>query len=247
MRGTIRVRYNLRVRNNSKKKVAVFDIDGTLFRSSLLIELVEALVEEKIFPGSVARSYARAYEKWKDRQGPYEEYIAAVVRAFDQNIKGVSEHAFARVVRRVVEFHRNRLYRYTRDLVRRVKKKGYYLLAISHSPRYVVAPFAKRLGFNKVYARFFETDPRGRFTGKASYLDLIDDKQKILLRAVEKEHLSLKGSYGVGDTESDIRFLKMVEHPICFNPNKKLYRAARRYGWPVVVERKDMVYEINSK
>jgi len=33
---------------------------------------------------------------------------------------------------------------------------------------------------------------------------------KVLLRAVEKEGLTLAGSVGVGDTESDIAFLKMV-------------------------------------
>jgi phosphoserine phosphatase len=64
------------------------------------------------------------------------------------------------------------------------------------------------------------------------------------MRATEKENLTLRGSVGVGDTESDISFLKLVEKPICFNPNQTLYRAARRFGWRVVVERKDVVYEI---
>ena len=54
--------------------------------------------------------------------------------------------------------------------------------------------------------------------------------------------MSFKGSIGVGDTESDVAFLKLVERPICFNPNKKLYDYAKRKGWEVVVERKDMIY-----
>ncbi|MFH1246519.1 MAG: hypothetical protein V1489_01955, partial [Candidatus Liptonbacteria bacterium] len=49
--------------------------------------------------------------------------------------------------------------------------------------------------------------------------------------------------WGVGDTESDVSFLKMVERPICFNPNKELYAKAKKRGWRVVVERKDVVYE----
>jgi len=32
------------IEQKRKRRVAVFDIDGTLFRSSLLIELVEALI-----------------------------------------------------------------------------------------------------------------------------------------------------------------------------------------------------------
>jgi phosphoserine phosphatase len=61
-----------------------------------------------------------------------------------------------------------------------------------------------------------------------------------------KENLILRGSVGVGDTESDIAFLKFVSRPICFNPNKKLYDHARRAGWEVVVERKDVIYQRNS-
>jgi len=32
------------------KKLAIFDIDGTIFRSSLTIELLESLIEEGVFP-----------------------------------------------------------------------------------------------------------------------------------------------------------------------------------------------------
>ena len=227
-----------------KRKFAVFDIDGTLFRSSLLIELVEALILEGIFPEKVKKMYAGQYKDWLNRKGPYGNYIDAVVNVFDAHLKGVREKDFSRVVDKVVAFHKDRLYRYTRDLVRLLRRRGYYLLAISQSPRYVVAPFARTLGFDKVYGRFFEVDARGRFTGKAFYLDLIDDKEKILLRAIEKEGLTLRDSYGVGDTQTDVGFLKLVAHPICFNPNAGLYRAAKRYKWPVVVERKDVTCTI---
>lgn len=70
------------------------------------------------------------------------------------------------------------------------------------------------------------------------------NKALILQRAVKKEGLTLKGSIGVGDTESDIPFLELVEEAICFNPNEKLYRAARRNGWKIIVERKDVIYEL---
>jgi phosphoserine phosphatase len=49
---------------------------------------------------------------------------------------------------------------------------------------------------------------------------------------------------GVGDTDGDIPLLRKVETPICFNPNQKLYEHAKKEGWPVVVERKDVVYTL---
>ncbi len=224
------------------KKLAIFDIDGTIFRSSLLIELTDALIREGIFPASVAGEYNKAHAKWLNREGAYDDYIMAVVRAFDSKLKGVSKADFTRVARSVVKANGKRVYRYTRSLVGDLQNKGYYLLAISHSPLDIVSPFAKTLGFNKVYGRIYETDSKNCFTGKTEYLDLISDKAKILMRAIDKESLTLKGSIGVGDSEGDISFLKLVEKPICFNPNSKLYATAKRLGWKVVVERKDVVY-----
>ncbi|MFA5128477.1 MAG: HAD-IB family phosphatase [Patescibacteria group bacterium] len=225
------------------KKVAIFDIDGTIFRSSLLIELVEAMIAEGLFSARLRKIYARDYKNWLDRKDIYDKYIGGVVLAYNKSIKGVSREKFLKVAKKVIAFHHNRVYRFTRDLVRDLKKKNYYLLAISHSPREIVEAFCKKLGFSKVYGRIYKTDKRGKFTDEVLYLDLISDKSKVLRRAIEKEGLTLHGSVGVGDTESDIRFLKMVDRPICFNPNKKLYDHARRTGWEIVVERKDVIYK----
>ena len=226
------------------KKVAIFDIDGTVFRSSLLIELTDAFVQEGIFLSKMRKLYAKAYENWLNRKGPYEEYIEAVVRAFRQNIKGVRYDEFSKIAKKVAAFHKNRIYRYTRNIIKNLKKKNYYLLAISHSPQKVVKEFCKKMGFDKVYGQIYEINKQERFTGRVLHLELISDKAEILKRAVEKEKLTLKGSVGVGDTESDVAFLKMVEKPICFNPNQKLYQYAKRVGWEIVVERKDVIYHL---
>lgn len=224
------------------KKVAIFDIDGTIFRSSLLIELTDALVQEGVFSATAREMYVDAYKNWSDRKDTYEKYIGAVIKAFEQNIRGVTEADFSRVAEKVVLFHQNRVYRYTRDLVKELQVKKYYLLAISNSPRDIVEEFCKKLGFDKVYGRLYEIDGDGKFTGQTLFADIIADKAKVLSRAVEKENLTLDGSIGVGDSESDIKFLEMVAEPICFNPNQKLYDHAKQVGWKIVVERKDVIY-----
>lgn len=228
----------------AKRRVAIFDIDGTIFRSSLLIELVEALIQDGVFNSDVRKGYARAYTRWVDRKDSYEKYIDAVIAAFEANLKGVRYKDFLRVAKKVVAFHEHRVYRYTRDLVRQLKKKRYYLLAISGSPKAIVQEFCRKLGFDKVYGRLYELDARERFTGGLIYRELIGDKGKILKRAILKENLTLRGSIGVGDTEGDVSFLTMVERPICFNPNRALLSTARRRGWKIVVERKDVIYRL---
>lgn len=226
------------------RKTAIFDIDGTIFRSSLLIEVTEALIQRGVFPASSQKVYARAFTKWLERRGPYEDYIGAVIKAFQKDLKGMKKSEFMAVSKKVVALHKNRVYRFTRDLVKGLKKKNYFLLAISNSPKMILDEFCRNLGFDKVYGRIFEADRRGRFTGVTLYSELVSDKAKILKRAVKKEKLTLVKSIGVGDTESDIPMLRLVDRPICFNPNEKLYRYAKRVGWKIVVERKDVTYYV---
>lgn len=238
--------YNMMMNGTPKKlrKVAIFDIDGTIFRSSLLIELVEVFIEMELFPVSARAEYEKEKVKWLDREGDYEAYIMAVVNVFMKNIKGMPYSEFLRASKHVVARYRHRTYVYTEDLIKKLKKDGYFLLAISKSPKGTLDFFCKDIGFDKTYGILYETGPTECFTGNIVDEHLIANKANIVRRAVEKEGLTMEGSVGVGDTEGDISFLELVERPVCFNPNQKLSRHAKRMGWEIVVERKDVIYKL---
>lgn len=231
---------------NEQRKVAIFDIDGTIFRSSLLIELVEALIADGLFPKSAQKNYEKEYKKWLDRDDTYEKYIMAVVGTFVKYIKGVTYKDFLTTGKKMVDTKKNMVYRYTRDLIKDLKKRGYFLLAISQSPKGILDPFCKELGFDKVYGRMYELGPQDCFTGRVTDEHLIANKANIVKRAVEKENLTMKGSVAVGDTDDDISMLELADNPICFNPNQKLYRYAKLNNWKVVVERKDVVFDLSK-
>src|SRR6185295_3766859 len=91
-----------RVKNLVPTKVAVFDVDGTIFRSSLLIEVVDQLIRDGVFPEDVQKSYAKDYERWLDREGTYGDYIDGVVRAFRNNLRGVHYGELADAAEKVV-------------------------------------------------------------------------------------------------------------------------------------------------
>lgn len=228
-----------------KQPVAFFDIDGTIFRSSLLIELVEELVRAEVFPADARDGYQVAKRAWQNREGEYESYIAAVIESYLQNIKGVHYGVFADIGRRVVSQQSKRVYRYTRDLMRELSAEGYFLVAISQSPKTVLDVFCTEYGFDKVYGRMYEIGPQDCFTGAVTDEHLIQNKANIVRRVFDRHpDLTPVRSVAVGDTDGDISLLEAVARPICFNPNQKLYTHATRQGWPVVVERKDVIYHL---
>ena len=193
------------------RKVAIFDVDGTIFRSSLVIELTEKLIEQGLFDPEVREEYEKEYIRWRKRKGGYEDYIQATVRTFMRHIKGVHYAEFSNAAQELIWEQQDHVYRYTRDLVRDLKKKKYFLLAVSQSPKTVLDFFCNTMGFDKVYGRIYELGPSDSFTGNIIDEHLIMNKANIVRRAVEKEGLSLKDSIGVGDTEGDIPFLELVE------------------------------------
>ena len=226
------------------RPVAAFDIDGTIFRSSLLIELVERLIERGIFPESARATYADEELRWLDRKGDYESYIQKVVEVFGAQLKGTPYEEVSNLAGEIIEEKKDRVYRYTRDLIRELSAQGYFILGVSHSPKFIVDGFGYEHGFDKVYGTFYASGASGNFTGEIEDKELIYNKAAVLQRAARKEGLSLEGSVVVGDTESDIPMLELVATPIAFNPNKKLYEHAKRRGWKIVVERKDVIYEL---
>lgn len=229
------------------RKLAIFDIDGTIFRSSLLIVLTNALVEKNFFPKNARIEIKDDYKAWLNREGEYENYIEKVIDVYTKYIVGLKEEDVIRVVDEVLEDEKKKLYRYTRDLIKKLKSEDYFLFAISGSPGHILTSFAKDIGFDKYLGGYFEIVD-GKFTGRQPFGNPAEDKRKTLAEFLEKSEIEfdLGNSIGVGDTESDIAFLEIVGNPIAFNPNKSLAEYAKKNNWKIVVERKDVIYDISD-
>lgn len=229
------------------KKLAIFDIDGTIFRSSLTIQLINQLIKSGAFPKTAVKEMATAYLAWVNRQGSYENYIAQNVKTLNRHITGCSQKAFNAAARAVLAGQKDKLYRFTRSLLHSLKKQNYFLVAISGSPQEIVTQFGELWGFNLACGSVYETK-RGKFTGKILNLDTVYRKAEVVKRIIAQKKLktNLNSAIAVGDTESDITLLKFAGKPIAFNPNLKLARAAKKYRWPIVVERKDVIYSLKK-
>jgi len=235
------------MRRSERVKLAVFDIDGTIFRSSLIVELVNGLVGAGVFPKKARQEMEADYLAWLNRRGSYDTYIWKVVHIHEHYIKDVKVDEVLPVVKRIIEWQKDRVYRYTRGLIRELKGERRFLLAISGSPSYIVSGFARHMGFDDFRAREFETKD-GVFTGRCLNDDYMRHKDQVLKDFLANEGLAadLNRSLAVGDTDGDIPMLKMVGKPVAFNPNATLAEYAKKKGWRIVVERKDVIYEIKD-
>lgn len=231
-----------------KRKFAAFDIDGTLYRSSLYLDLVEKLIQNGDISKERAAIHYEMKRKWEERahRESYEEFIRDVVSHTKESVQDLSVESVEKASESVVENNKNLVYTYTRDLITKLKNEGYFVLAISGSNSEVAEKFCQVHGFDAFSSSFWhKTDDNKSYTGKIS--DLGKDKAAQLKSMVEQYELTFEDSYGIGDSRGDITLLELVDHPIVFNPELHLLGVARQRNWKIVVERKNVIYELGSK
>jgi HAD superfamily hydrolase (TIGR01490 family) len=228
-----------------KKKLAIFDIDGTIFRKNLHFELIDELSWRGIFSKDARRTLVRIYANWLEHRGTYEEYRKKIVSTYEKELKGCRQKDIIDASRKVADFNKDRVYIFARDLIKKLRADGYILIAISGSPVEIVKEYNKYLKLDEVFGSVYETEGKGLYTGKTVF-EPVRHKGHLVGQYISEKCLTLRDSVGVGDTESDVSFLKMVEHPIAFNPNMNLEKTARRKKWRIVVEKKDVIYDIGN-
>lgn len=228
------------------RKFAAFDFDGTLIRWQLFMAVFYELAEEKLIDEEDYKEVRKLFDAWRERTSDkaYEQYADAAIKTFDNHVRGLSVHVFDKAVEKVFAKYKDQVYTYTRDLVKDLKNKGYYLIAISGSQYQIVEKVSKYYGFDEWTGTKY-TRIGDRFGGYEEFP--AGEKGRVLKEIINNQGLSMEDSIAVGDTEGDIPMLELVENPIAFNPNKALLEHAKSKKWPVVIERKSVVYRLENQ
>jgi len=225
-----------------KKKLAVFDIDGTIFRKNLHFELLTELVYSGVFTKTTREELTEMYGDWVNQRHTYEQHRDKMVELYKENIVGCREADIKKIAKKVVGLNSQRVYIFTKGLIEELRR-DHHLVIISGSPIEIVSEYAKNFQFDDFFGSIYKIDSKNFYTGEEVFVP-VWDKGKVI-RDFAKEHkFSLKNSVGVGDTESDAKFLELMTRPVAFNPNKGLKAIAEFEDWEIVVERKDVIYKI---
>lgn len=220
------------------KPFAAFDIDGTIFKSSLVEKTTEQCIQNGLF---CAEPFNEVYVKrrqWQvsNNEGSYQAYLHSLVEGFVQQIKDVSAEQMDAIAQEVVAEHQVRCHSFPYKLFKALRV-SHYMVAITGSPKFIGEAFLSNLKFDAIYGSFFEQQ-NGVFTGNAR---VVGDKAEILRNLINQGTVQKLGSVAIGDTISDKSMLELADHPIMFNPSRTLTNYGRSLGWSRVIELKDQI------
>lgn len=228
----------------NKQPLAVFDIDGTVFRWQLFHELVAELGKQGLFPQEVAKNIEDKFFQWRALQASWADYENEIVNAIQTNIVEIPPSKLNECAQIVIDRSGHKVYNYTSNLAKKLKSEGYYLLAITGSQQEIAELFAKKHGFDNCIGSLMKIDEQGNYT-KDYERFVIGNKATILQEFLNQNGFSLSASYAIGDSAGDSQLLELAENPIAFNPDDGLLKIAQANNWPVVIERKNLAYTLS--
>lgn len=228
----------------ASRPYAVFDIDGTLIRWQLYHAMADTLAKQGTIDKNEYKNVLLARRNWKSRRSSnsFIGYENSLIHLIEKYLPGLDYALFTQACADVVVRYQDQVYTFTRDLIAELRQQNFLTFAISTSPAELVSKVSAHYSFDDFAGSAYEVK-QGKMTGNSTLL-LGQAKARRLRELVKEYGATSKGSVAVGDTPGDIPMLELAERPIAFNPSLALLKEATKRGWEVVVERKNVVYNL---
>lgn len=212
-------------------RLALFDLDRTIYPGSTLIPLAKALRGRGLVSGArLLRGMGRnlVFRRSGSTEGMVDRVRRELLAGAEGLERRVVEEVAAEVAGEVVDGARTGL----RLLIERHLAAGDFCVILSASPQELVAAVARRLGVQRGVGTVAATDD-GRYTGCIDG-DFCYGAGKLVRLAEAVGVVELASAAAYADSVSDLPVLEAVGEPVAIQPDAELRRVAVERGWPVV-------------
>ncbi|MEI6326682.1 MAG: haloacid dehalogenase-like hydrolase [Candidatus Roizmanbacteria bacterium] len=220
-----------------KEKLAVFDVDGTLFNGNLGIEYLKMLVQKGIFKKEIGDGVYKWYDQY--RSGEVEKSVAVdeIYKLYALGMRGTTTEKAREVASETWSKIKGKMYTFAPEIVQTLKNAGYLIILLSGSPIEMVQELGQFLQIERenMVAGTLETLD-GTYSGNVtSYLGSAEQKIEALDKLIGRRPLDVNwlDSVGMGDDERDFGILGRVGFPIAICPTDELFERASRCGWTI--------------
>lgn len=230
---------------------AFFDIDGTLYRDSLMIEHFKKLVKYEVIDSSNWHDHVKhTHRDWLQRIGEYDDYMLELAAIYINSLKGLNKNRLEFIVDQVIKLKGDIVYSFTRERILMHQQMGHKIFFISGSPEHLVAKMANKYDVFDFKGTVYKVDEDGAFTGEVVPMWDSQNKANAIQDFVDRYDIDLETSYAYGDTNGDLSMLKRVGNPVAFNPTKELLKSINedlqlKEKVSIVIERKDVIYKLS--
>ena len=215
----------------AKRYVAFFDLDDTL----LSINSGSVLVREAYKSGLMSTSdlLNAIYLSWLYKFHLRDTSI--IVSGMGRWLKGMTPDEMNVLAEHVVNKHlvdaiRPEIY----SEIRFHRENNGEIVILSSAIIQICRPLGSYIGADNIVCTVMEVAD-GFFTGLPENKFCFEDEKRIrLIQYCEMRNYTLNETFYYGDSISDLQALKVVGHPVCVQPDRRLSRISHKNGWRIL-------------
>lgn len=212
-------------------RLAILDVDGTLYPGALGVELLRALIASGVCDRARGQRVFDLLHQYRAGEVDFATMSVHAYRLFAAALKDCACADVDRVARETWQRERARMFPFATELVRILEAGGYVPVLISGSPQEVVRLLAGELGIVRFCgAMFFQHG--GVYTGEVELASAVLGNKQVILSTVIGEHaVCWRDSLAIGDSPTDAALFELVGRPVAFEPAPALRALAVERGW----------------
>ena len=227
--------------SNNERKIAIFDLDGTLVNSHLWLGIVKHHLKTKENLFSVfwyLFSHMALAPFWKMKLIPTEKYYKSWGQDLALTMKGIKTDK-AKVIFEWLS-DQYLLPSSKKNVLERLKKhqeEGFLTILTSGSFQDLIKIIANRLNIDFAIGTELEQKGSDEFSGRIvppfCFGQGKAEKVKNFL-SEKKLKINFKESFSYSDSFFDLPILEMAGNPVVVEPDKKLLEIAKNKGWQII-------------
>ncbi|RKU22444.1 HAD-IB family hydrolase [Candidatus Poribacteria bacterium] len=209
----------------TSKTCAVFDLDGTIIRTSSEQVFLSYLLSHGEIPIPNLLAWTANFLRVKS---------LPVAKSNKVYLRGLTQQRIHEIARRCfIDTLRPSIAPHIAELIQGHRAEGRTVILMSGSLSFLVQPFHEHFRTDLMVAHELEL-VGGKFTGQRVGLHpFAENKAKLAQQLATERGFDLTNSYAYGNHHTDAHKLALFGYPVAVNPDRKLRKIAEEKGWQV--------------
>lgn len=208
--------------NRPIQRIAFCDFDGTLSKGYISMDFLDYVYAQKVYSKQSYEEQIRLYSRVKNKEISYERWCDKWGEVWAAGLKNQPYNLINKHAQEFFQQFKQNIYDSSYQLIKELKKAGYYVIAASVGAYEVVSLAASALGMDECFATKLEFKD-GVCTGNlATNIHVPGGKEKALDKIVKEKNVSFENCMALGDSASDMEMFELVKTPIALNPTPEL-------------------------
>jgi|GEM_PF-3354646 len=208
-----------------EKKLACYDIDGTLAKGMLDIPIVISECKNGFVNFFTCAELAALMVEYKLGKIDYETASDRLIRAHAFGLRGRHESEVANHAEKYIQENYKKLFREFGKIAIELLRKSHRQIIVTAAPGYIANGVKNLFNMDDIISTQYEIH-NGIYTGNVPTSLAHKDAKINLLGDCDID-------VAFGDSERDIEMLRKAKHPFCISPTKGLARVANEEGWAI--------------